>query len=151
MANEQQRANVTLERGRQAAKMPHEQAKKYIASSANVDKSYEGVETETALTSRKQMTEKALGSFKQGGTVPKTGTYKLHKGETVVATDPTHARENISAAKAKILRSEQSRSSGDMAADLGRKAEHAEMIAHGANGNMVRRGSGALAPHDKDH
>jgi hypothetical protein len=26
----------------------------------------------------------AIGSFKKGGRVPKTGTYKLHKGEKVV-------------------------------------------------------------------
>jgi len=26
----------------------------------------------------------AMGSFKRGGTVKKTGTYKLHKGERVV-------------------------------------------------------------------
>lgn len=28
--------------------------------------------------------DKVLGSFKEGGTVPKTGMYKLHEGEEVV-------------------------------------------------------------------
>jgi hypothetical protein len=29
-----------------------------------------------------------LGSFKKGGTVPKTGVYKLHKGEKVIPAAP---------------------------------------------------------------
>lgn len=93
----------------------------------------------------------AIGSFKQGGTVPKTGNYKLHKGETVVATDPTDAYGRMGMTKARTLRSEAGRSSDPaMRADLNRKADQAVMKAHGANGNMVRSNCAACSAHDKD-
>ena len=150
MADEQAKANLTLERGRQAAKMSGSEARDYIKGSAKVDKDYQSTAEETAGVSKKQQSQAILGSFKKGGSVPATGNYKLHKGETVVATDPTHAMENIQTAKAKVLRSEQSRATGAMAADLGRKAAQADAYAHGPNGNMVKRGSSAIADHDKD-
>jgi len=36
-----------------------------------------------------------LGSFKKGGHVHRTGNYKLHKGEYVVPTRPTHKQKKI--------------------------------------------------------
>ena len=68
----------------QAAKMSHEDAKKYVAGSANVDKDYEGTAAETDRTSNQQQTKAVLGSMKKGGKVPKTGVYQLHKGEKVI-------------------------------------------------------------------
>lgn len=86
MTDEQQRANLTLQRGKQAAAMSHDEAKDYIKGSAKVDKDYQGTAEETAGVSKKQQTQQILGSFKRGGKVMKTGAYKLHKGETVIPT-----------------------------------------------------------------
>jgi len=38
------------------------------------------------------MLQQAQGSFKRGGTVPKTGTYRLHKGERVIPAKPAKRR-----------------------------------------------------------
>jgi hypothetical protein len=84
MATEQDRANLTLTRGQQAAKMPHDEAKRYIEGSAKVDKDYQGTAEETAGASKRQQTQEILGSLKRGGMVKKTGAYKLHKGEKVI-------------------------------------------------------------------
>ena len=86
MATEQERATLTTTRGKQAAKMSHDEAKAYIAGSGKMDKDYEGVAEETAGVGKKQQTQEILGSFKHGGRVGKTGAYKLHKGETVIPT-----------------------------------------------------------------
>jgi hypothetical protein len=84
MATEQDRANLTGVRGKQAAKMDHDAAKDYIKGSAKMDKDYQGTAEETAGVAKKQQTQEILGSFKKGGKVMKTGAYKLHKGETVI-------------------------------------------------------------------
>jgi hypothetical protein len=102
---------MTGVRGKQAAKMPHDEAKAYIAGSGKMDKDFQGTAEETAGVSKKQQMQEVLGSFKRGGMVKKTGAYKLHKGEKVLPTG---------------------------------------MVKHGKNGNMVKRGSAAMSPYDKD-
>jgi len=64
MATEQDRANLTLERGRQAAKIadPAER-KSYIAGSGNVDKNYEGTAEETARMGKRQQTESIMSDY----------------------------------------------------------------------------------------
>lgn len=87
-ATEEQKAAVTATRGRQAAKIKDsDERKDYIAGSANVDKDYQGTAEQTALKGKMQQTQEIMGSMKKGGTVPKTGPYKLHKGEKVIPAD----------------------------------------------------------------
>lgn len=85
MATEEQKAALTTERGKQAAdiKDPDEK-KRYIAGSASVDTDYEGTANSTAIEANKLQNQKVLGSLKKGGTIPKTGLYKLHKDEKVI-------------------------------------------------------------------
>jgi hypothetical protein len=56
---EAQKAALTRVRGMQAGQMGHEEAKKYVQGSADVDRNYPGVELQTDLTARKQQKEKA--------------------------------------------------------------------------------------------
>lgn len=84
MATEQERADLSLIRGKQAAKMSTSEAREYAKGSAKMDKDYQRVAEETAGVSKKQQTQEILGSMKKGGTVKATGVYKLHKGEKVV-------------------------------------------------------------------
>jgi hypothetical protein len=107
-ATEEQKANLTATRGRQAADIKDpEEKKKYIAGSANVDKDYQGTAEETAGEGKKLQTQAILGSMKKGGTIPKTGLYKLHKDEKVVPADKAktmakksmdHATDGLAAA-----------------------------------------------------
>lgn len=84
MADEQAKAALTKTRGEQAAKMPHEQAKEYVKASADMDKDYNQTAQATSATGNAQTRQELMGSFKKGGVVPKTGPYKLHKGEKVI-------------------------------------------------------------------
>lgn len=66
MANEDAKAAVTLERGKQAAQIKDPSEKKaYIAGSANVDKDYEGTAEETSRERNKLMNQEILGSSYQ--------------------------------------------------------------------------------------
>lgn len=44
---------------------------------------------------------KTIGSFKKGGSVAKTGTYKLHKGEKVLNAKEAKEKKDICAEKMK--------------------------------------------------
>jgi hypothetical protein len=63
MATEQDKAALTLERGKQAAGLGHEEAKSYIAGSANVDKDYEGTANETARMENRQKSEQVTSDY----------------------------------------------------------------------------------------
>ena len=84
MATEQDKASLSLTRGRQASKMSHDDAKDYIAGSGKIDKDYTKAAEETAGVGKKQQMQEVLGSMKKGGMVKATGVYKLHKGEKVI-------------------------------------------------------------------
>jgi len=86
MANEQSRAETSISRGKQAARMlkagvSNKKVQSYIADQGN----REAADRRTNAT-----IGKAAGydsdpiSMKTGGKVHKTGIYKLHKGETVM-------------------------------------------------------------------
>lgn len=161
MANqptEQQRADLSKRRGQVAAGITDSAARKaFIArqgqEEAKGSKDTSGLESELY---RERNRQAAQGSFQKGGTVPRTGNYKLHKGEKVVPapvmTDPAHALEKTSATKAAILRKDAAdpRTSAFDRGSWNRAADQADAIAHGANGNMVHPKSSAIAPHDKD-
>lgn len=92
MPDEKQRAALTTARGKQAAAMSDRSAKKaFIAESGLVDTDYAKAAEGSSARGNEAQKKQILGSFKKGGTVPKTGNYKLHKGETVVPTDPNPA------------------------------------------------------------
>lgn len=85
MATEKQKADLTLERGRQAAQIKDpEERKEYIKASADVDKNYDATAQATAIKGNELQRRAILGSYKKGGTVPKTGAYILHKDEKVI-------------------------------------------------------------------
>jgi hypothetical protein len=81
MANEDISAGQSKRLGKLAANpgVSHEHAKELISTQARFPKS-EDVEKVITNETNKQ----ALGSFKRGGKVKRTGTYKLHKGEKVL-------------------------------------------------------------------
>lgn len=146
MATEQERAGLTLTRGKQAAKMPHEEAKQYVAGSAKMDIDYPKVAEETAGVGKKQAMQEVLGSFKHGTTyVPKTGNYKLHKGEQVVPVEmaPDYSRSSPGAREfdKSLAAAETYKVKSGLVGGY---------MKHGPNDNMVRVGSGALSEHDKD-
>lgn len=88
---EQQKADLSKARGALAANIKDPGAKKkFIAGSAEIDKNYDSAEQGASIESNRQNREAVkdvLGSFKKGGTVKKTGNYKLHEGEEVVPAD----------------------------------------------------------------
>jgi hypothetical protein len=95
-ATEQQRADLAKQRGVQAAKMtdPAER-RRYIAESANIDKDYEGMAQKTSAMENVLMKRELLGSYKKGTkSVPKTGVYKLHKGEAVIPAKENKEKES---------------------------------------------------------
>jgi len=64
MATEQEKANMTATRGRQAASISDPDEKKaYIAGSANVDKDYQHTAEETAGMSKRQQTESIMSDY----------------------------------------------------------------------------------------
>lgn len=156
MPDEKARASLTRLRGQQAAQMPHAAAKQYVADSAKMDKSYEGVELQTDLTARKQQSQKVLGSFKQGGTVPKTGNYKLHKGEKVVPQESTSLYKKASDPKpfAGIVMTPMDQ--GQLETDHGaaRQSEAARRTAHDTAvkaGGFEKHIEGSNGPHSQYH
>lgn len=78
--NESIRAGQSQRLGKLAANpgLSQERKREIISTQARMPKSedVEGVIT-------KETSKRALGSFKSGGTVKRTGLYKLHKGEKV--------------------------------------------------------------------
>jgi hypothetical protein len=84
---EKDAALLSQRRGRVAGaiKDPKEK-RKFIARQGEGKTSREDLETETQRTTNRM----ALGSFKRGGRVKKTGIYKVHAGEKVV---PAHTRK----------------------------------------------------------
>ena len=96
-----------------------------------------------------------MTSLKKGGTAQYTGPHLLHKGEKVVPnkteiimTDPQHAIQKNLRSKADIL--EKSGDTSPKAAQFRAAADARDAYeAHGANGNMVKSKSSAIAPHDK--
>ena len=92
MATEQEKAALTTERGRQAAKMTDPvERKNYIADSADVDKDYDKTAQATALKGNQLQRREIMGSMKKGGRIPKTGLYKMHKDEKVIPADKAKA------------------------------------------------------------
>lgn len=159
MADEKQRATLTQLRGQQAAKMPHDEAKAYVAGSAGMDKNYEGVAAETDRVSNRQQRQQVLGSMKHGGTVGKTGVYKLHKGETVVPNELYKSASDKTPFKGIAEPTPDSysnfRGPGDMLKSKTEQyarstaQEAGAYVKHGANGNSVHSKAAAIAPHDK--
>lgn len=96
MATEAQRATITTERGRQAAKMTNQSEKKaYIAGSAGVDKHYDETAAATSLKGNQQQSQAILGTLHTGGPVMADGAYKLKAGEHVLtAAEATKARKH---------------------------------------------------------
>lgn len=152
MATEQDKATLTQIRGKQAAAMPHAEAKEYVKGSAKMDKDYAGTAEETAGVSRKQQAQQVLGSFKQGGNVPKTGNYKLHAGEKVLTkkqADTLSTQSYVHGLNEGYTNPAKG-TQGAEATYSASKVGNEGLFSHGPNGNMVRRGSSAIAPHDKD-
>jgi len=68
MATEQEKAALTTERGRQAAKMTDPvERKNYIAASADVDKDYDKTAQATALKGNQIQRREIMGSMKKAG------------------------------------------------------------------------------------
>lgn len=64
MATEQDKANLTAVRGKQAANMTDSAERHaYTAGSANVDKDYQGTAEETAGVSKKQQTQAIMSDY----------------------------------------------------------------------------------------
>jgi hypothetical protein len=80
MADENVSASQSQRLGKLAANpgVSHARAKELVSTQAQMPKQedVEGVIT-------KETNRQALGSFKKGGKVKRTGLYKLHKGERV--------------------------------------------------------------------
>jgi|GEM_PF-2647828 len=105
MATEEQRAALTQQRGRQASRIkdPGER-RRYIAESANIDKNYEGMADRTSAMEGVLDKRELLGDYKKGTkNVPKTGAYKLHKGEAVVPADENKMKERMDGAAKKAM------------------------------------------------
>lgn len=86
---------MSIARGKIAATIPNQEDKKaFIAAQGKEEaagRGSEGAELSTALAEKSQMEKKALGSYKEGGTIPKTGTYELHAGEKVTPASGSSA------------------------------------------------------------
>lgn len=78
--NEDVRAMQSIRLGKLAANAPHDQAKKLVSTQEKKKSLVPAVES----VIQKENARQALGSFKRGGKVKKTGLYKLHKNEKVV-------------------------------------------------------------------
>lgn len=94
MANvkEEDKAALTIERGKQAAKISDStERKNYVSDSADVDKDYAKTQEATALKGNQIARREIMGSMKKGGTIPKTGLYKMHKDEKVIPADKAKA------------------------------------------------------------
>jgi hypothetical protein len=108
MPNEQAAAAMSRQRGQMAAKITDpDERQNFIAQQGRLEGFYnphnpsmrEGYSSGVAkaLGSPKSAGN-PLGSFKQGGTVPKTGVYKLHKDEKVIPAKSTGMKDMMSMA-----------------------------------------------------
>ena len=94
-ATEDQKAALTTTRGKQAAQITDPDEKKaYIKDSAGVDKDYDATAQATSVKGNELQKRAVMGSMKKGGMVPKTGPYKLHKGEKVIPKDKVKEMAN---------------------------------------------------------
>ena len=86
MATELERASVSRQRGKVAAGMqPGEEKREFIAKQGQQEAKGKDDLGELSQEAYRQRNINAVqGSMKKGGVVPKTGVYKLHKGEHVV-------------------------------------------------------------------
>jgi len=96
--DEMHRADISAVRGKLAAKIKDpERRRAYIAKQGEGEKESllaigrvggkdDDIEANTLDDLKKY---RKMGSFKKGGMVKKTGTYKLHKGERVLTTKQT--------------------------------------------------------------
>ena len=86
MATEQERAQMSKTRGQVAASMPAgPERTKFISKQGEQEAKGKDDLSELGAEAYRQRNIQAVqGSMKKGGTVPKTGVYKLHKGEKVV-------------------------------------------------------------------
>lgn len=86
MATEQEKADLSIDRGKVAAHIPDSTAKReYIAKQGNLEAAGKDKTSELSqdnFNKRNQLTVE--GSMKKGGMVPKTGLYQMHEGEFVV-------------------------------------------------------------------
>lgn len=92
--SEQDKANLSEKRGKLAAGITDpSQRKAFLSAQGEADRKggrdqdYAPVVQDTTAEGNRQALSAALGSFKHGGTVHKTGLYKLHEGEHV---EPKH-------------------------------------------------------------
>jgi hypothetical protein len=103
MATELERASVSRQRGKAAAGMPAGPEKKeFISRQGNEEAKGKDDLGELSQEAYRQRNINAVqGSFKHGGMVPKTGAYKLHKGEKVIPKHmvPHGANKNMIHAK----------------------------------------------------
>lgn len=90
---EEERAALAKQRGYLASQITDPaQRQKFVAQQGNeeAEARRKGADLDELLRKQGEKTNNqsnrivAMGSFKKGGSVPKTGPYKLHKGEFVV-------------------------------------------------------------------
>src|SRR5258708_6901038 len=92
MATEQDKADLTKVMGQTAAGIADkDKQRKFIASSANMDKDFEGTKKSSTDEGMRQFNaqqqkavEDVLPKLHKGGKVKKDGAYQLQKGETVL-------------------------------------------------------------------
>ena len=86
MATEQERAEMSKTRGQVGAGMkPGPEKRAFISKQGEQEAKGKDDLGELSQEAYRQRNINAVqGSFKKGGVVPKTGVYKLHKGEHVV-------------------------------------------------------------------
>jgi hypothetical protein len=94
---EQDKAILSQRRGKLAAGIKDPQARKsYIAAQSKVDQNgNDSAQAALAESTNKDEQDRVLGSFKKGGTVKKTGLYKMHKGEAVIPAKKATEFKNI--------------------------------------------------------
>jgi hypothetical protein len=94
MATEQERADLSIQRGKVSAGMvPSADKKAFIAKQGEQEAKGKDNTSELGQEAYRQRNINAVqGSFKKGGTVPKTGIYQLHKGEKVI---PKHKADKM--------------------------------------------------------
>lgn len=155
MANEETRAAMSRTRGEVGAGVKDPAArKKFIARQGNEEAKGKQDMSGLSEDAFRQRNVNVAGSFKHGTDyVPKTANYKLHKGEKVIPAP--RASEDF---RSEYSRMEGVKGGGPLKYDTmeNKVAAHGAARAaggfskHGPNDNMVRDGSAARAPHDKD-
>jgi hypothetical protein len=147
MASEESRAAMSRTRGEVAAGMSDQEAKKKFIARQGTEES-KGKQDLSGLSEDafRQRNVNVAGSFKHGGTVPKTGIYKLHKDEKVIPAVEVSPDYKRSSPGAKEFDQK-------MAGVERQKVESGLVkgyMKHGPNENLIRAGSSAIAEHDKD-